>query len=179
MQGSHTAVLILELLICWFEPLAACQQKSGGYPSKCKIPTETGKCKGSFPRFYFDIRTRKCEEFVYSGCGGNANNFMNPVNCIWECERFVYMPRRCKLPVVSGPCRSYNRRFFYNTKTNRCELFIYGGCKGNANNFTERIDCIRQCQSYGKTKRQLTAPTFILVLSIRLLFPAMQYFVLI
>ena len=27
----------------------------------------------------------------------------------------------------------------------RCKLFVYGGCKGNGNNFLSEIDCLQQC----------------------------------
>ena len=27
----------------------------------------------------------------------------------------------------------------------RCKLFVYGGCKGNQNNFISEIDCVRRC----------------------------------
>ena len=27
----------------------------------------------------------------------------------------------------------------------RCKLFVYGGCKGNANNFLSEYQCVQQC----------------------------------
>ena len=27
----------------------------------------------------------------------------------------------------------------------RCKLFVYGGCKGNQNNYVSEIDCVRRC----------------------------------
>ena len=45
----------------------------------------------------------------------------------------------CSMPQKPGPnelsCRAYIPRYFYNSRTGKCELFIYGGCNGNANRF--------------------------------------------
>ncbi|XP_052695986.1 BPTI/Kunitz domain-containing protein-like [Crassostrea angulata] len=41
----------------------------------------------------------------------------------------------CTLPAVTGPCRANRRRFYYNSVSDLCELFRYGGCQGNRNNF--------------------------------------------
>ena len=53
----------------------------------------------------------------------------------------------CLLPRVAGPCYAYFPRYFYNSLTKRCERFIYGGCRGNANNFVTIQQCQRQCSS--------------------------------
>ncbi len=50
---------------------------------------------------------------------------------------------------VTGPCQAYFKRFFYNAATGKCEEFIYGGCKGNQNNFMNELECEARCV-YGK-----------------------------
>ncbi|VDL63563.1 unnamed protein product [Hymenolepis diminuta] len=52
---------------------------------------------------------------------------------------------RCRLPIVSGPCRAYVVRWAMNTRTGKCEKFIYGGCGGNRNNFKSKKECERKC----------------------------------
>lgn len=52
----------------------------------------------------------------------------------------------CSQPKVVGPCRAAFRRFWYNRRTNQCERFIYGGCRGNENNFETIQECQRRCQ---------------------------------
>ncbi|XP_064467646.1 kappaPI-actitoxin-Avd3b-like [Ornithodoros turicata] len=52
---------------------------------------------------------------------------------------------RCSLPKDTGPCRGYQRRYYYSEKDNQCLLFIYGGCKGNANNFKTLEECGQAC----------------------------------
>ena len=51
----------------------------------------------------------------------------------------------CDLPAAPGPCRAHIPRWFYNSKTERCEQFIYGGCKGNHNNFVSPSECRQVC----------------------------------
>lgn len=49
----------------------------------------------------------------------------------------------CSLPSVTGPCRAYFQRYFYDAATGQCQEFVYGGCRGNAN----RFDTIQECQN--------------------------------
>ncbi|KAK7898786.1 hypothetical protein WMY93_019639 [Mugilogobius chulae] len=51
----------------------------------------------------------------------------------------------CLLPPEEGPCRANIQRFYYNTLTQKCELFFYGGCQGNANNFHTYQECHKTC----------------------------------
>ena len=51
----------------------------------------------------------------------------------------------CSLPADPGPCQAYIPRWFHNSTSGRCELFIYGGCLGNANRFETREKCESAC----------------------------------
>ena len=52
----------------------------------------------------------------------------------------------CNLPPVVGDCDAAISRFFFNSTTQRCEVFTYGGCGGNGNNFNDEAECSRTCQ---------------------------------
>ncbi|CAM9236770.1 unnamed protein product, partial [Lampetra planeri] len=58
----------------------------------------------------------------------------------------------CSSPVDSGTCDGAHRRFAYNPRTKRCQMFLYGGCGGNKNNFTHRRHCIRKCVKGNKER---------------------------
>ncbi|XP_077072117.1 tissue factor pathway inhibitor a isoform X1 [Siphateles boraxobius] len=51
----------------------------------------------------------------------------------------------CALKKDEGPCRAMKDRFYFDTDTGRCELFEYGGCQGNANNFETLKECEDMC----------------------------------
>nr|XP_047142001.1 serine-rich adhesin for platelets isoform X2 [Hydra vulgaris] len=51
----------------------------------------------------------------------------------------------CSMPKVVGECYGYFPRYFYNQETNTCELFVYGGCRDNGNNFVDINECEEKC----------------------------------
>lgn len=56
----------------------------------------------------------------------------------------------CIEPRSLGPCRASIPRYFFNKQSKNCEFFIYGGCRGNGNNFATKEDCEDRCKSYEK-----------------------------
>ncbi|XP_070600491.1 kunitz/BPTI-like toxin [Erythrolamprus reginae] len=54
-------------------------------------------------------------------------------------------PKFCYFPAEPGPCEAKIPRFYYNSTLNKCEEFIYGGCKGNENNFKKLNNCRYTC----------------------------------
>jgi len=61
---------------------------------------------------------------------------------------FVQLPA-CSLPLKEGPCNAKFYRFFYNLQTKRCSVFVYGGCRGNNNNFESAEECQNACGGVG------------------------------
>ncbi|XP_072318253.1 kunitz-type protease inhibitor 2 [Eucyclogobius newberryi] len=51
----------------------------------------------------------------------------------------------CLAPLVVGPCRAAFTRWFFNGSSGRCERFIYGGCRGNKNNYEQEERCTSTC----------------------------------
>ena len=47
---------------------------------------EEGTCYESQIRYYFDRTKLMCVPFEYSGCGGNANNFVSLSHCESSCH---------------------------------------------------------------------------------------------
>lgn len=58
----------------------------------CLQPKAVGNCHASILSFFFDTQTGKCTSFVYSGCGGNANNFQSYHQCDFKCNRLEQAP---------------------------------------------------------------------------------------
>uniref|UniRef100_H0VIY0 Collagen type VI alpha 3 chain n=1 Tax=Cavia porcellus TaxID=10141 RepID=H0VIY0_CAVPO len=53
----------------------------------------------------------------------------------------------CKLPRDDGTCRDFVLRWYYDTKTESCARFWYGGCGGNENRFDSQQNCEKLCAS--------------------------------
>ena len=56
-----------------------------------------------------------------------------------------FLRESCFLPPDPGPCLCYSPRYHYHATTGRCEVFIYGCCEGNENNFLTLADCEAAC----------------------------------
>ncbi|XP_059176535.1 actinia tenebrosa protease inhibitors-like [Physella acuta] len=54
-------------------------------------------------------------------------------------------PHYCSLPSETGPCRAAISRYFFDTTSQSCKEFTYGGCQGNANNFRSISQCKAAC----------------------------------
>lgn len=46
---------------------------------------------------------------------------------------------------VPGPCQGYFNRWYFEPKKQMCVPFIYGGCRGNRNNFLTAEECNEAC----------------------------------
>lgn len=53
--------------------------------NRCAQAPRTGTCKSILKRFYFDNHRGECRLFVYTGCGGNENNFETLQECQEAC----------------------------------------------------------------------------------------------
>jgi len=51
----------------------------------CNLPHKYGFCSSSLQRWLFDPSLGKCVPFLYSGCGGNLNNFDLYSDCMKAC----------------------------------------------------------------------------------------------
>jgi len=51
----------------------------------CRLPKDPGRCRANKQMFYFNYDTKRCEGFLYKGCGGNANRFENLEICHEAC----------------------------------------------------------------------------------------------
>ena len=52
----------------------------------------------------------------------------------------------CSAKPETGMCRAAINRYYFNSKTNSCESFMYGGCGGNSNNYGSKKDCENNCK---------------------------------
>ncbi|XP_077489598.1 uncharacterized protein LOC144100566 isoform X2 [Amblyomma americanum] len=51
----------------------------------CSLDFDSGPCFSSKPMYYYRKDSKKCEMFVYGGCGGNKNRFKTRKACQEAC----------------------------------------------------------------------------------------------
>ncbi|XP_075221688.1 proteoglycan-like sulfated glycoprotein papilin isoform X2 [Lycorma delicatula] len=147
-----------------FQSRQECEQKCGEAQDICTLPRIVGPCSGNYQQWYYDPTTDSCHQFDYGGCQGNSNRFNTEAECEQKCRKSFPPPilstagppapppptksSICYTPVDSGPCRKEIPAWYFNSDTNRCQLFIYGGCEGNANRFDSEEQCERHCGEF-------------------------------
>ncbi|XP_069317567.1 kunitz-type protease inhibitor 1 isoform X1 [Eulemur rufifrons] len=88
----------------------------------CLASNKVGRCRGSFPRWYYDPTEQMCKSFTYGGCLGNKNNYLREEECMLACRNVQGGPLRGSFgaqvtfppgpsverhhPVCSGTCHS-------------------------------------------------------------------------
>ncbi|XP_070137591.1 papilin isoform X5 [Drosophila bipectinata] len=110
--------------------------------SKCFLNAEPGNCYDNATRWFYNSQEGLCDEFVFTGCGGNANNYASEEECQEQCHD---AQTTCSLPPVRGRCDDLSRRWYFDERSGRCHEFEFTGCRGNRNNFFSEQECLGYC----------------------------------
>uniref|UniRef100_A0A914QS88 BPTI/Kunitz inhibitor domain-containing protein n=1 Tax=Panagrolaimus davidi TaxID=227884 RepID=A0A914QS88_9BILA len=86
----------------------------------CLLSMEVGQGSSNLPRFYFNQFARQCQQFIYSGRNGNANNFLSLEACRQACPEF-------NNPCAGGgmPFQPNNRAVFHCDSSTPCPHDYY------------------------------------------------------
>ncbi|XP_076983596.1 kunitz-type protease inhibitor 1 isoform X2 [Tamandua tetradactyla] len=71
----------------------------------CLASYKVGRCRGSFPRWYYDPTEQLCKSFIYGGCLGNKNNYLREEECKLACREVQGLSVERQHPVCSGTCQ--------------------------------------------------------------------------
>ena len=52
----------------------------------CKQSSVIGNCRSKITRWFYNSASKECEQFVWSGCEGNDNNFDSKDDCEQNCK---------------------------------------------------------------------------------------------
>ncbi|KAJ6638506.1 Papilin, partial [Pseudolycoriella hygida] len=118
------------------------QSGSGDETNICFLDYDSGECRVSEARYYYNKVDGFCDVFAYGGCGGNANNFRSVEECEQQCG---HVQDPCTMPPVYGQCQDNLTRWYYDQRSEECYEFSFTGCAGNKNNFHSERDCRNQC----------------------------------
>ncbi|XP_030369297.1 papilin isoform X5 [Scaptodrosophila lebanonensis] len=129
-----------------------CQEYDGQHV--CLLPKSSGPCQEFTKKWYFDADRNRCEEFRYGGCYGTKNRFDSLEQCQSRCSISDSVPP-CEQPAESGPCAGNFERWYYDNQTDICRPFVYGGCKGNKNNYPTEHACSYSCRQPGVLKEPI------------------------
>uniref|UniRef100_A0A1A8PZ06 Low density lipoprotein receptor-related protein 11 n=1 Tax=Nothobranchius pienaari TaxID=704102 RepID=A0A1A8PZ06_9TELE len=66
-------------------PQSISEKEASVSQDPCAAAPVVGPCKGTFPRWYYDHKAGECKHFLYGGCQGNHNNFLQESDCVSEC----------------------------------------------------------------------------------------------
>jgi len=51
----------------------------------CSLPADVSPCDAAIARWFHNAAAGECEQFIYGGCAGNANNFQTRETCKAAC----------------------------------------------------------------------------------------------
>ncbi|XP_062245269.1 BPTI/Kunitz domain-containing protein [Platichthys flesus] len=120
-------------------------------PDFCILDPDLGDGTSFIHSIYFNQRTDRCEPFIYSGSGGNANRFEKERDCMRNCSvkaESIYPideTKACHLKKDSGQCKNQLLRYYYDSVHDKCKKFLWTGCIGNGNRFFSYESCNHTC----------------------------------
>nr|XP_022309869.1 kunitz-type serine protease inhibitor textilinin-2-like [Crassostrea virginica] len=143
-MSRGTAGSLVLILLYIFHILALTEADR---PAFCSLPFEYGtRCRGRFPRWWFNLETETCQKKIYGGCDKNDNHFLTRNDCAATCQEKVTVPlHECYQRSDKGQGHGWLLRYYYNYNKQKCLRFIYRGKGGNSNRFRSREECSRRC----------------------------------
>jgi len=130
--------------------------------------------KAPFSMWYFDVSEGECKRFRWIGRGGNKNRFWKRVECEETCSKCTVLSdvlddgstqdphdtesvkdSICNLPLDEGKCnqsesdstpaRQPQLAWYFEADKETCSPFVFFGCEGNSNRFSDRKECEEMC----------------------------------
>lgn len=116
---------------CWFAFLFVC------CPAEMSAEEYTGEWSNSGQR----VISHTC---VYEQMTANEKSI---IKLKWQIGTCVLCTAEfCEAEPQVGPCRAAFPRWYFNKETGSCQPFIFGGCRGNKNNYIDKEGCMDKCQ---------------------------------
>ncbi|CAH0556809.1 unnamed protein product [Brassicogethes aeneus] len=114
-------------------------------PANCLLDIDDSACEIKSYKWAFDKDLGACRLLEYGGCPGNKNRFSTEQECLSSCGIVNKDDEKCSLPLMRGPCGGNFTKWYFDKNDQKCKKFLYGGCKGNYNQFEDKVDCESDC----------------------------------
>ncbi|NP_001373281.1 uncharacterized protein LOC322379 precursor [Danio rerio] len=118
---------------------------------KCTGQKDEGTGTEKIKKYFYDLQADSCVPFYFKGTGGNGNRFDSDKECVKACSPKalqIYPTDEtsiCSMEMDEGTCFALFPMYYYNAEEKICRMFIYRGCRGNANRFESREECQQTC----------------------------------
>ena len=91
---------------------------------RCRGPAVPGPCRASFPMWYYNETERRCQRFIYGGCGGSENRFDSEDDCVENCATTTSRSKFCGFFSQAKHYIAFRVSTFVTNKPSVCP-FIY------------------------------------------------------
>lgn len=70
-----------------FQNKKVCNKVCRGFV--CSLTVTVGLCEAATKRYYYNVKTGKCQKFLWCGCDSNGNNFNSLKACKRNCMNYT------------------------------------------------------------------------------------------
>uniref|UniRef100_A0A0K0F1T3 Kunitz/Bovine pancreatic trypsin inhibitor domain protein n=1 Tax=Strongyloides venezuelensis TaxID=75913 RepID=A0A0K0F1T3_STRVS len=100
-------------------------------PLPCQENMEIGYGDKQLSRYYYNYHLKECLPFIYTGMGGNSNNFISKEDCILNCNNNYPPSSRIQFSTSEWPWYNENKEVKKRSISMNCGVPQARNCKGS------------------------------------------------
>nr|XP_056707446.1 kunitz-type protease inhibitor 1 [Euleptes europaea] len=116
----------------------------------CLAPSKVGRCRGAFPRWYYNPTIMQCESFIFGGCKPNKNNYLWEEECKLACKNVAGAVEERQEPVCNEECPPY----YFKCKDGCCiDSFLECDDTRDCSDGSDEESCESYVQAFNKLQK--------------------------